>query len=67
MYAIKHVIGIMELSDSNMYVEDGAECIEVPDGTFFKEGHCYDIIDGKLVDMSPSIDYTVESPSEDLG
>ena len=50
MYAIKHLSGILELSTTNEYVEEGAICIEVPDGTYPKPNHFYDIQDGELVE-----------------
>lgn len=52
MYAIKHVSGILEFSTTNEYVEEGAICIEIPDGTYPKSKHFYDIVDGELIDMN---------------
>lgn len=69
MYAIKHVTDIIEFSTSNLYVEEGAICIEIPDGTYPKANHLYDIRDGKLVDIDCEIPFKegAETESEDLG
>lgn len=68
MYAIKHISGIIEFSTTDEYVEEGAICIDVPDGMYPKLNHFYDIQDRKLIDIDPELPLDIDAEeTNDLG